>query len=151
MSFADGTTVGVDRSKAELERILARYGADQFMYGWDGRDAILMFRMNERSVKFNLIMPARDDEEFTQTPTGKDRTESQAFSAWEKETRRKWRCLVLVVKAKLEAVESGITIFDEEFLAHIVVDGNMTIGQKLVPQIQKAIDSGKMPKLLLGM
>ena len=33
--YATDTRVSVERSKAEIEAILARYGADQFMYGWE--------------------------------------------------------------------------------------------------------------------
>lgn len=35
MAYASDTSVPVDRSKAEIERILERYGASAFMYGWD--------------------------------------------------------------------------------------------------------------------
>ena len=41
--------------------------------------------------------------------------------AHEQERRRLWRALLLNIKAKLEAVESGISVFDEEFMAHIVL------------------------------
>lgn len=33
--YAENTSVSSDRSRAEIEQILARYGAEQFMYGWD--------------------------------------------------------------------------------------------------------------------
>jgi len=32
--YAEGTSVPADRSRAEIERTLTRYGADQFAYGW---------------------------------------------------------------------------------------------------------------------
>jgi len=31
--YAEGTEVPIDRSKAEIERVLAKYGADEFVYG----------------------------------------------------------------------------------------------------------------------
>jgi hypothetical protein len=34
--YAAETTVASDRSRAEIERILERYGASSFMYGWQG-------------------------------------------------------------------------------------------------------------------
>ena len=39
--YASRTTVTVERSKAEVEHILRRYGADQFLHGWEPGRAIL--------------------------------------------------------------------------------------------------------------
>ncbi len=39
--YAAGTDVGVSKSKAEIERTLVRYGADQFAYGIDGTQAMI--------------------------------------------------------------------------------------------------------------
>jgi hypothetical protein len=36
VTYAVGTSVPVDRSKAEIERLLIRYGADHFASGWRG-------------------------------------------------------------------------------------------------------------------
>jgi hypothetical protein len=45
----------------------------------------------------------------------------------------------------------GITTFEEEFLAHIVLPhGKGTVGGRLMPQIDKAYESDKMPPLLPG-
>ncbi|WP_198651245.1 hypothetical protein [Salinicola sp. CPA57] len=68
--------------------------------------------------------------------------------AWEQACRQRWRALALVIKAKLEAVESGITMFEEEFLAHIVLPNGGTVGGWMLPQIKKSYDSGSMPPLL---
>jgi hypothetical protein len=44
-----------------------------------------------------------------------------------------------------------ITTVEEEFLAHIVLpNGKGTVGDWLMPQIDKAYESGKMPPLLPG-
>ena len=53
-----------------------------------------------------------------------------------------------MIKAKLEAVESEITCFDDEFMAHIVLPNGDTVSQWLVPQISSAYANGEMPKLL---
>lgn len=34
--FAEKTSVTPEASRAEIERTLSRYGADQFLYGWEG-------------------------------------------------------------------------------------------------------------------
>ena len=148
--FAEKTKVASDKSRAEIERTLTRYGADQFMYGWREETAIVAFRSNRRHIKFTLPMPKRDDPAFTETETGRSRSASAAEAAFEQAVRQRWRALALVIKAKLEAVEAGITEFDDEFMAHIVLPNGQTIGHWMRPQIESAYSSGKMPPLIEG-
>jgi len=68
--------------------------------------------------------------------------------AWEQACRQRWRALNLAILAKLEAVEAGITTFEEEFLAHLVLPNGKTVGQWAVPAVGKALSDGKMPPLL---
>lgn len=68
--------------------------------------------------------------------------------AYEQACRQRWRALNLAVKAKLEAVSSGIASFEEEFLAHIVLPNGKTVGNLLVPQLGRAYLENKMPPLL---
>ena len=147
--FAATTDVAADRSRAEIERTLTRYGAEQFMYGWDGPRAVVGFRMAGRMVRFVLPLPDRAAREFTHTVNrGQKRSDAQVFAAWEQACRQRWRALALVIKAKLEAVESGITSFEEEFLAHTLLPSGQTAGEWLLPQVAKAYERGSMPALL---
>jgi response regulator RpfG family c-di-GMP phosphodiesterase len=52
----------------------------------------------------------------------------QAQAVNDAETRRRWRCLAMVIKAKLEVVASGISSFEEEFLAHVMLYDGRTVG-----------------------
>lgn len=147
--YAANTEVSADRSRSEIERILQRYGADQFMYGWEETRAVVQFRAHGRHIRFLLTMPDPSDREFTHTPErGLARTPAQAYAAWEQATRQRWRALKLVIQAKLEAVEAGITEFEAEFLAHIVLPDGTTVGQWALPQVATAYESGEMPKML---
>lgn len=131
--FAQDTSVPVERTRAEIEKVLTRYGADQFVSGWEHGRAMLGFRAKSRFVRFELPIPTPD---------------SRRQKKIDQQTRQRWRALLLVIKAKLEAVESDIATFEEEFLAHIVLPNNQTVAQALIPQIGRAYDQGKMPKLL---
>lgn len=71
-------------------------------------------------------------------------------AAYEQAVRQRWRALALLIKSKLEAVESGITVFEEEFMAHVVLPDGKTVGQHLLPQIAHSYESGHMPPLLPG-
>lgn len=147
--YAASTDVTSMQSRHEIERTLARYRADGFVYGWEGDRALIGFRMAGRQVRFMLPLPPKSD--FARTP-GKNLQRSPAAidAQWEQAVRQRWRALALVIKAKLEAVESGITVFEDEFLAHIVLPNGNTAGQWLRPQIASAYETGEMPKLLPG-
>lgn len=146
--YAEGTEVSADRSRSEIERTLQRYGASGFMYGWDPARAVLGFVAGERQVRFVLPMPDRDDEQFTLTPTGRERSPKNAADAYDQAVRQRWRALALVIKAKLEAVAAGIVTFDEEFLAHLVLPSGETVGQSVVPSVAQAYATGETPALL---
>lgn len=151
--YAQDTSVSVERSKAEIESLLSRYGADQFLSGWDnaGNQAMIGFRAKDRHVQFLLHLPDRNDKKYFKTPGGrKVRGPDDAYRAWERDCRQRWRALALVVKAKLEAVSSGITTFEDEFLAHIVLPNGKSVGQWLRPQLAKVYQRGEMPRLLPG-
>ena len=147
--YAEKTSVPSDRSRAEIEKTLMRYGADSFMYGTSGTRAMIAFEAHGRRVQFRLPMPDRDADEFKRTPARRTtRSPEQREAAYEQAVRQRWRALALVIKAKLEAVEAGITEFEDEFLAHIMLPGGATAGDWLRPQIATAYETGKMPPLL---
>lgn len=147
--FAEKTVVSSDRSRAEIEKTLSRYGATSFMYGWNEGNALIVFEMHGRRIKFNLPLPDKNDKSFTLTPSGRKRKEpKQIEEAFEMAVRQKWRALNLVVKAKLEAVDSGITCFEHEFMAHILLPDGQSVGDFMTPQIDEAYKNGKMPLML---
>lgn len=148
-TYAADTSVSVEKSRAEIERTVQRWGAEQFMYGWDSDSAIVMFRLRNRQLRFVLAMPDRNAREFLFTPARKTRrTDTQAYEAWEQACRQRWRALNLVIKAKLEAVESGISTFDNEFLAQIMLPNGKTVGEQIGDDIEQTYLTNTMPALL---
>ena len=149
MTYARNTDVSPEQTKAEIERTLRRYGADQFMYGYDRQQGIVGFRAFGRSVRFLVPLPDPKEERFLYTPARRyERSAKQQAEAYEQEAKRIWRALLLAIKAKLEVVESGIATFEEEFMSYIVLPDNTTVGQWMTPQIAKAYEEGLMPSLL---
>lgn len=147
--YAANTEVSVERSKGELEKTLARYGAHAFMSGWDQERAVVEFLVNERRVRFVLPLPDRNDPAFTRSPSGRvKRSAEQVAQAWEQACRQSWRALNLVVKAKLEAVEAGISTFDQEFMASLVLANGQTVAERLLPELDALPAAG--PLLALG-
>jgi hypothetical protein len=145
--YAEGTTVPAERSQAEIGETVRRYGAQGFMFGWEDSHAMIAFRVGERQVRFLLDLPDPAAKEFTLTPTGQKRRDPGA--AYDAELRRRWRCLALAIKAKLESVATGITTFEDEFLAHIVLPDGSTVSDHVHQQITEAWRTGgRMPGLL---
>lgn len=149
MRYAGNTKVSADRSLQEIKRTVERYGAESFAFAQDRDKAMVQFTLAERAVRFIVTMPDRDDDEYVLTETGRERAEAAAFTAWEKACRQRWRALALVVKAKLEAVESGITDFDREFLAYLVLPDNTTVGDTALPAVVEAYATGRVVTALI--
>lgn len=148
--YAEGTSVPVEKSKAEIERMLQRYGASAFGSFWEGARAIIMFEANKRRVRFALDMPKPEEFRMTTGERARKRNDGDMARAHDQEIRRRWRSLALVIKAKLEAVETGVSEFESEFLSHIVMPDGKTVGETLIPQIATAYETKKMPPMLTG-
>lgn len=147
--YAENTSVAAEKSRAEIETTLRRYGADEFAYMTSRTHAMVGFVMLGRQIRFKLEMPDPGAREFTHTPERKNaRTPQQAEAAWEQATRQRWRALALVIKAKLEAVEAGITEFEDEFLAHIMLPNGKTVGENLRPQLDEVYAGARMLELM---
>lgn len=148
MRYAQNTKIGTDKSKAEIEKLLVRYGADQFANAWKDGKAVIQFRANGRMIRFILPLPQKTEERFTKNNSGNDRPIEVAEKAWEQACRQIWRALVLIVRAKLEAVESEITTFEEEFYSHIVLPSGKTIYEETKKGVALAYETGKVANLL---
>lgn len=152
-TYAAATDVPSDRSRAEIERTLKRYGAKAFAYAWEDDEtssATIAFKIDDRHVRIRLPMPASSDPAFTRTPTGKTRSATAAEGAYEQSVRQRWRALALVVKAKLEAVEAGISTIEREFLDSVVLPNGSTVGEWVAPQLREVYGRGTMPALMPG-
>lgn len=153
MRYAANTNVPIERSQAEIQRILHRYGADQFMLGWEQgakAKAAVSFRLTGRVIRFVLPLPDPSDRDFTHTPGRQlERTDREAYAAWEKACRQRWRALAAVILALLEATETGILTIEDAFLSQTVLPNNRTVSEVMQPRLTAAQQSGKMPALPL--
>lgn len=148
--FAEGTKVPIETTRAELERLLTRYGAEAVVVGWDGPTSTIAFRLRGRQVKYTIERPALTDSIITHYASGKPRPRNMISEAIAAEYRRRWRALLLIVKAKLELVASGDADFEDEFLAHTMLPDGSTVRDWLDPQLENAYRSGQMPSLMPG-
>ena len=124
--YAKHTRVPIERSQAEIQKILKKYGASKFGLLDQGENACIAFEAQNRRIRF--ILPLEP---------GHDQT-----------NRSRWRCLVLVIKAKLECIDTGLETFEEAFMPHIILPNGRTISEWVTPQLEKTYEHGKMPPLL---
>lgn len=126
-TYAATTKVPVVQSIGDIEKTLRRYGADAFGYGQDAGRAIVTFRLSGRMMRVQMEVPEDPQHE-----------------------RSRWRALLLIVKAKCEAVDSGIESIEQAWMPYVVLPDGTTVGDFMVPQIESAYETGRMPSLLPG-
>jgi hypothetical protein len=170
--YAEGTSVPMDRSRAEAEKTLVRYGAHAFAYSWEQRVEVIPARCTangctksdpdycRREHRWMVTEQRRDTRQvvilgFRMTLDGTERevrlevpmpTEREAGTKAKLDaaTRQRWRALVLVLKAKLEAVASGISTLETEFLAGIVMPDGRTLGSHVIPRLTEVVEHGRL-------
>ena len=130
------TSVPVSKSIMEIEAALRRYGASAFHFGSDNEAeyAIIGFKLKDRQVKMRMPLPDK----------------RQGTTKYQQAERQRYRALLLVVKAKLEAIAGGITTLEREFLPDIVTSTGQTVSEILAPQIEEMYRSGRVPSLIGG-
>ena len=151
--YAAETKVPIEKTRIEIEATVRRYGADGFVSGWEGERAFVSFRCAGRYVKLGLTLPDRADARFTTYRQGAStlrRSETAAAKVWDQACRQKWRVLLLMIKGKLEAVESGIVTFEEEFLAHVLMASGRTLYEQVKAPLALSYDKGEVKPYLGG-
>ncbi len=160
--FAEGTTVEVAKSKAEIETLLTRHGATGTAVVSDylTETASVTFRFGERFYRMQLAnkhekLPDPYKPANADTPKGWQGWAVSERQRWvagrvEQGAREVWRRLLLVVKAKLELVAEGGSSVEREFLADMMLPDGRTVGELIEPQISEAYATGKPLALLSG-
>ncbi len=124
--YAEKTKVPVFQSLSEIEKTLKKYGANGFMHGYEGPQATISFKLDNRVVMFRIHLP-EDDQGI----------------------RQRYRALLLTVKSKLECIECEIETFEEAFMAHLVLPDGQTIGERYATEYRQMIESGQsLPPLI---
>lgn len=124
--FAERTTVSVAETIAEIEKTIKKHGGAQFVFGVTEHQLLIGFSKDERQARFQVPQYPQD-------------TQKSKASA---------RALLLVIKANLEAVVSGIQIFEDAFMANIVMPDGKVLAQHVRQKIASAYETGEMPPML---
>lgn len=128
--FAEDTKVPVGQSQDSVKRLLKAAGAHQLaVYEATDRSAVA-FRIDGRFYRITVPID---------TTTG----------VGQQEERRAWRLLLLLIKAKMEAVREGATTVEREFLADMLMPDGSTVAEWTAKPLELAYNKGEMPGQLL--
>lgn len=159
--YAEGTTVPVEKTLAEMRTLLSKHGATHFAYGESPKGTSVQFALAGLHYRFDLTQPIpfdlRQEYETDAVKSGISSWTTKARADqinWgtrqEAEWRRRWRARLLWLKAELEFAEGDEGAIATALLAHLVLPDGRTFGTWAAPQIEAAYSGGSMPPLLLG-
>lgn len=131
------TSVNWAKSQSAIYKLLGELGIYEIRFtnlkNKFALEFLVQINQEEKPRAVRIIVPIKY--------AGEDQTKR------ERELNIVHRILFNHLKAKFVAVQTGLTEFEEEFMAHLVITDNKgnsrTIGETLLPQYKKAIDEGK--------
>ncbi|TCP66307.1 hypothetical protein [Sphingomonas sp. PP-CE-1G-424] len=127
MAYAERTTVPYEKTIRDIIALVKKAGAVKVGQMEDGDCLTIIFGLGDRQIKFRV--------------------------SWEKSPasqRQRARALMLVIKAKLESVESGVETFEQAFLANIVLSDGKTVHERVSGDVQLEYRSGQPAVYLIG-
>ncbi|MDR3408436.1 MAG: hypothetical protein P4L68_08060 [Methylovirgula sp.] len=130
MTYAKDTAVAFEKSISEIITLIKRVGANDIGQFENADNFAIQFTMQDRRVRFRVPFTAMDNI-ATVDGRGRSLTGVQREARWEQSKRQRGRALLLVIKAKLESIESGVETFEEAFLAHVVTPGGQTVYERI--------------------
>jgi len=125
--YAEKTSVSVESSKETIRKTLERYGASNLMQGESPTEYIIAFELSNKRIKLNIQFDPEDAQE----------------------RRRKFRVLLLMLKARLECIDSGDSTVEQEFMPNIMLPDGTTVGEQVYNKIEQAYSQNEMPKLMI--
>ena len=144
--YANNTTVSPEKTQNDIRDTLRRYGAGKFGIMEEVDKAHVMFGYERLLIQLTINLPGREG--FTKTDAGRPRKTSAVTEAHSQAIRQCWRALLLAIKAKLEAIECGISTIEKEFMAFVMMPDGRSLGDHIIPELHKISSTGKMAKLL---
>jgi hypothetical protein len=149
MAYAAKTDIPIERSISEIIGMLRKAGAERIAQFEEPTAFTVQFALSERIIKFRVLVPSPDE------MPGRDGrnsvlSDSKRLEMARQVARQKGRALMLVVKAKLESVESNVETFEQAFFANVVMADGLTLYERTAQQVALEYKTGKVAPLMLG-
>jgi hypothetical protein len=150
--YAENTSVSVERTQAEISALLASHGATARAVAMDDttETASVMFALAGRQVRVDVALHPKGETENAPRGSrywGPDERRRWQEGRRQQQARSTWRGLLLLLKAKLEAVEGGYTTVEREFLADVILPGGRSVAEMVSAVVERAYLTGKPPLL----
>lgn len=123
----ENTSVSVERSQAEVRKLLGKHGSQRFAFGEERDDggqrwAAVSFVHGQHAVRMRVPLKLVDEREVrARARRAHTRTADQIRDEmYEQEEKRIWRVIAWNLKARMVAVDEGVETFEEAFLAHLI-------------------------------
>lgn len=143
MSYGKDTEVPFERSIAEIVGLVERAGADEIGQLMAKDRFTLQFVLGERLVRFRVTFPTTAEIEDLRGPR---QDPAKVAAQWR---RQRARALLLVIKAKLESVASGVETFEQAFLSNVVLADDRTVHERIAAPIAAEYEGQRPSQLLL--
>lgn len=154
MAYAEGTAVPVEKTVAEIVGMIRRNEGAQIAQLDEDQRYVIAFTMAARQVRFTVGFDSIEHERFRWRKSGANgrifRTGPQIREAWEGHRRQRMRALMLVIKAKLESVTSGVETFEQAFLANVVTSNGRTVHERISDDLAIEYQQGCVRPLMIG-
>lgn len=147
--YAQDTTVKVEKTRQEIARLLRNFGCDQIRWDDNMRTGLSLLEFIwlheglQYHARFPLQLPTEADlrEQARHAKTGK-LLDAKLNRLREASGREENRLLLLLLKAILNAVESGILEPAMIFLPFLVDKNDKTFGEVAVPKLPMLLKTG---------
>jgi hypothetical protein len=142
--YARETSVSVEKSQADLKKLLGRYKADRIEMGSSERDgqAYVRFEFRDVRIEKRLTLPKAAEERFHRGKGGRHIGSASAYARWEQACRQQWRILLLLLQAQMEAVELGLYSVHQAFLADLLLPSGQPLGEAVASHLPDALKTG---------
>jgi hypothetical protein len=128
--YAHGTTVTVASSRGEITGILAKHGVERQAWASEPEGDTLQFELDGHVYRLKIVRPTAQTlwEQWKEDGKGPITlkylpNDDQVNAEW----RRRWRAIVLLLKAKLEFADGDTTTVARELLPYAVLKDGRTL------------------------
>lgn len=148
MAYAERTEVSIERSIAEAVTLVKRAGGNRILQYEEPDRFVLQFELGGRLIRFSVTLPPIEEmpklDGRSRPLSAADQKAKQAQAH-----RQRARALLLVIKAKIESVDSKVETFEQAFLANVVMGDDRTVYERVAAPIAAEYENRAPQHLLL--
>lgn len=135
--YAERTKIASTQTTLQIQALLTGKGAQTFAFQEAQSNIAVGFELNGVRYRFVIPVPDADAPECRRIKGGREQLKNARM-----------RALLMLLKAKLEAVAIGASTLEEELLPAVVMPSGQTVGQWARTQILDRYALEEMPPML---